>query len=131
MNLRILGMLGVAAGLALSSVTALAQDALKLSNKWRIEVAEGANNAGRIVFRVTPDQGTATEITVDVKDGRSENGVARDVQAAFKKALDPKVYHVEGDDGEDVLVKKRKGPDFEVRLLESTLKGTRIDVEKE
>jgi hypothetical protein len=28
-------------------------------------------------------------------------------------------------------VKKRKGPDYEVKLVESTLKGTRIHIEKE
>ena len=35
-------------------------------------------------------------------------------------------------DGEDVLVKKRgKAPRFEVRLLESTVKATRIGIDKE
>jgi hypothetical protein len=28
-------------------------------------------------------------------------------------------------------VKKRKGPDYEVKLVESTLKGTRIYLDKE
>jgi hypothetical protein len=57
--------------------------------------------------------------------------VATDIKNTLKKALDPKVYHVETDDGEDVLVKKRKGPNFEVKFVESTLKGTHIDVDKE
>jgi hypothetical protein len=148
MNLRTLGMLGLAAGLALISFTALAQKPataapaameataapaapLKLSNKWRIKVSEGANNTGTLLFRVTPDKGTATDIVVNIEKGRSENGVAIDIMDRFKKALDPKVYHVERDDGEDVLVKKRKGPDYEVKLVESTLKGTRINLDKE
>jgi hypothetical protein len=151
MNLRTLGMLGLAAGLALISVAALAQEPaaaapaateataaaatpaapLKLSNKWRIKVSEGANNTGTLLFRVTPDKGTATDIVVNIKKGRSENGVATDIKDTFKKALDPKVYHVETDDGEDVLVKKRKGPNFEVKFVESTLKGTRINLDKE
>jgi len=38
---------------------------------------------------------------------------------------------IERDDGEDVLVKKRKGPNFEVKFVESTLKGTRIKIHKE
>ena len=126
----------VALGAILASTVALAgaaaaQDALSLSNKWRIEVSEGANNEGTITFRVTPKEGTPVDVTVQIKDGRSENGVASDVREALKKALDPKVYKVEKDDGEDVLVKKRKGPDFEVKLVESTVKGTRIGVEKE
>jgi len=151
MNFRTLGMLGLAAGLTLSSVSAFAQEPtvttpaatettaapaapaapLKLSNKWRIEVSEGANNTGTLLFRVTPDKGTATDVLVNIKKGRSENGVATDIKNTFKKALDPKVYHVETDDGEDVLVKKRKGPNFEVKFVESTLKGTRIDIDKE
>jgi hypothetical protein len=104
---------------------------LKYSNKWRIEVKEGANNDGVARFRVTPKGEAAIEVTVNVKDGRSENGVARDVKNTFKAALDKKRFHVEGDDGEDVLVKKKGGPDFSIELLESTLKGTRFDLERE
>jgi hypothetical protein len=148
MNLRTLASLGLAAGLALSGVPAFAQEPaatipaatadaavaaapLKLSNKWRIKVSEGANNTGTLLFRVTPDKGAATDIVVNIKKGRSENGVATDIKNTFKKALDPKVYHVETDDGEDVLVKKRKGPNFEVKFVESTIKGTRINLDKE
>lgn len=148
MNLRTPGMLSLAAGLALVSAAAWAQEPptaapaareaaataatpLKLSNKWRIEVSEGANNTGALLFRVTPDKGTAMDIVVRIEKGRSENGVATDVKNTLKKALDPKVYHVEKDDGEDVLVKKRKGPNFELKFVESTLKGTRIDIDRE
>jgi|APLow6443716910_1056828.scaffolds.fasta_scaffold53618_2 hypothetical protein len=154
MNFRTLGMLALAAGLASSPISAFAQEPaattpaateateatatpatpaapLKLSNKWRIKVREGANNTGTLLFRVTPDKGTATDIVVNIEKGRSENGVATDIKNTFKQALDPKVYHVETDDGEDVLVKKRKGPDYEVKLVESTLKGTRIYLDKE
>ena len=151
MNFRTLGMLGLAAGLTLTAVSAFAQDPavttpaateaasaqatpaapLKLSNKWRITVREGANNTGTLLFRVTPDKGTATDIVVNIDKGRSENGVATDIKNTLKKALDPNVYHVETDDGEDVLVKKRKGPDYEVKLVESTLKGTRVYLDKE
>ena len=154
MNFRTLGMLALAVSLTLSSVSVFAQEPaatppaateateatatpatpaapLKLSNKWRIKVREGANNTGTLQFRVTPDKGTATDIVVNIEKGRSENGVATDIKNTFKQALDPKVYHVETDDGEDVLVKKRKGPDYEVKLVESTLKGTRIYLDKE
>ena len=151
MRFHTLGMLGLAVGLSLSSGPAFAQEPaiatpaatenaaaptapaapLKLSNKWRIKVREGANNTGTLLFRVTPDKGTATDVVVNIEKGRSENGVATDIKNTFKKALDPKVYHVETDDGEDVLVKKRKGPDYEVKLVESSLKGTRVYLDKE
>lgn len=115
---------------ALAQEAAVAPD-LEYSNKWRIEVKEGANNDGVARFRVTPKDEVAVEVLVDIKDGRSENGVARDVKNAFKAALDPKRFHVEGDDGEDVLLKKKGGPDFALELLESTLKGTHFDLERE
>jgi hypothetical protein len=151
MNFRTLGLHGLTAALALSSAYAFAQEPAvtspaatettavaaapaaprKLSNKWRIKVREGANNTGTLLFRVTPDKGTATDVLVNIEKGRSENGVATDIKNTFKKVLDPKVYHVETDDGEDVLVKKRKGPNYEVKFVESTLKGTRIYIDKE
>ena len=104
---------------------------LRLSNKWRIEVSEGANNDGTILFRVTPKDGAPVDVSVAIKDGRGEDGVARDIRDAFKATLDSKEYHAEVDDGEDVPVKKHHGSDFELKLVESTVKGTRLDIEKE
>ena len=137
----------VAIGLLFAGQAALAQEAappaaaptatpeaaqkLHYSNKWRIEVKEGANNDGVVRFEVTPKGEAAIPVTVTVKEGRSENGVASDVKSAFKASLDPKRYHVEGDDGEDVLVKRKSGPDLSIKLVESTLRGTHFDVERE
>jgi len=108
-----------------------ATDELKLSNKWRVEVSDGANSDGTILFRVTPKDGQPVDVAVAIKDGRGENNVAADIRDAFRKTLDQKVFKSEVDDGEDVLLKKRKGPDFELRLVESTVKSVRINVEKE
>jgi len=112
-------------------VPAAAAPDLKYSNKWRIEVKEGSNNDGVARFLVTPQGEAAIEVTVNIRDGRSENGVARDVRDAFKAALDKTRFKVEGDDFEDVLLKKKGGPDFALQLLESTLKGTHFDLERE
>jgi hypothetical protein len=120
-----------AAPAAASAAPAESLADLKYANKWRIEVKEGANNHGVARFRVTPKGEAPIEVTVKIKDGRSENGVAIDVKNAFKAALDKKRFHVEGDDFEDVLVKKNGGPDFSVELVESTLKGTHFDIERE
>jgi hypothetical protein len=76
------------------------------SNKWRIEVSEGANSDGEIVFQVTPEGGEAIEVRVAVEDGTRENKVARTISDAFESQLPSDDYHVEVDDGEDVLVKK-------------------------
>jgi hypothetical protein len=130
MNFRMPVLIATAA-LSLASFQAVAEEALKLSNKWRIAVSEGANSDGNIVFRVTPDQGTPTDVSVAIKNGRGENNVASDIRTALKQGLDKKVYKVEVDDGEDVLVKKRKGPNFELKLVESTVKSVRINIEKE
>ncbi len=116
---------------ALLAGGSVAADDLKLSNKWRVEVSEGANTSGTILFRVTPKDGTPVDVTVEIKDGRSENDVARDIRDAFAATLDKDAYHSERDDGEDVLLKKRKGPAFELKFVESSVKGTRINVEKE
>jgi hypothetical protein len=115
---------------AFVATPAFAED-LKLSNKWRVEVSETARSDGTIVFRVTPKDGTPTDVTVAIKDGRGENNIADDIRDAFRATLDKGTFHSETDDGEDVLLKKRKGPDFELKLVESTVKATRINVEKE
>ena len=136
--LALLALVAAPMAMAQDAVPAAATDTaqaaapnLKYSNKWRIEVKEGANNDGVARFRVTPKGGTPVDVTVNIKDGRSENGVASDVKNAFKAALDKKAYKVEGDDFEDVLVKKKDGPDFSIELLESTLRGTHFDLERE
>lgn len=104
---------------------------LRYSNKWRLQVSEGANNDGVMRFRLTPQDGTPIDIPVSLKDGRGEDGCARDIRDAFKQVLDEKLYKVEVDDGEDVLVKKRSGPEFAIELVESTVEGTRISFDGE
>jgi len=104
---------------------------LHFSNKWRLEVSEGANNDGVMRFRVTPNGGAPIEVPVELKDGRGEDGCARDIRDTFKKTLDPNVYKVELDDGEDILVKVRKGPAVSIELVESTVEGTRINFDRE
>ena len=102
------------------------------SNKWRIEVSEGANSDGEIVFQVKPDGGEAMEVRVPIKDGTRENKVARTISDAFESQLPSDDYHVEVDDGEDVLVKKKRGAEnFDLTLINSTVKSVRIDIEKE
>ena len=108
-----------------------AAPALPYSHQWRLEVSEGANNDGVMHFRITPQGGTPIDIPVRLKEGRGEDGCSRDIKAAFKAALDRKIYKVEGDDEEDVLVKKRTGPDFAIELVESTVKGTRVNLDRE
>ena len=61
-------------------------DAPSESNKWRIELSGQALTSGALVFRVTPHQGEATDVTVNIRSGRDENNVARDVRDALATA---------------------------------------------
>jgi hypothetical protein len=133
MGYRTFGLLALGLSLAVASVTSSAEEQkLSYSNKWRIKFDETAKSAGTISFRLTPKEGgTPVEVTAQIADGRGENGIAQDVEAAFKAGVDKATYHVEVDDGEDVLVKKRKGPDFALELVESSVVNTRIVVHKE
>jgi hypothetical protein len=105
---------------------------LSFSNKWRIEVSEGANSDGEIIFQVTPKGGTTQQVKVVVDDGESEDRVARNIKNTFEKQLDTSRYDIEMDDGEDVLVKKDlTEPAFSLVLVSSTVKAVRLRVEKE
>lgn len=107
-------------------------DASPTSNKWRIELSGQALTTGELVFRVTPRQGEATEIAVNIRSGRAENNVAKDVRDAFAAKLSPQRYSVEVDDGEDILVKKKEGqPDFALELVEANVQNVSIKVEGE
>jgi hypothetical protein len=107
-------------------------DASPTSNKWRIELSGQALTTGELVFRVTPRQGEATDISVNIRSGRAENNVAKDVRDAFAAKLSPERYIVEVDDGEDILVKKKEGqPDFALELVEANVQNVSIKVEGE
>jgi hypothetical protein len=118
--------------MAAPDATAATERKLSYSNKWRIEVSEGANSDGEIVFHVTPKGGSTQVVTVKIDDGTSENRVARTIEKAFDKQLDKRKYDVETDDGEDVLVKKDLSePEFALELVSSNVKAVRLNVEKE
>jgi hypothetical protein len=102
------------------------------SNRWRIEVSEGANSDGEFVFHVTPRDGETQVITIEIDDGESENHVARTIKNGFEDQLDTGDYDIEMDDGEDVLIKKDTfQPDFALEIISSTVKSVRLKVEME
>lgn len=123
----------MAVAIAATMLTGAAASAAdtKTSHRWRIEVSESANSDGTIRFAVTPVGGESKMIEVPIKNGRSENHVAQDIRDAFKSGLAAE-YHVEVDDGEDVLVKaKNPTPKFTIALVDSNVKSVRIHVETE
>ncbi len=101
------------------------------SNKWRLQFSGGADSDGTIVLRLAPKGGEAMEVAIDIEDGRSENGVAKDVVKGLKDKVSER-YHVERDDGEDVLIKKRRGEaNFEVEVISNSVDGVRINRDRE
>ncbi len=103
-----------------------------LSNKWRIEVSEGAKSTGTMIFHITPKDQPTIVLSVDIEDGTRENKVAVRIRDAFREQLSKKAFHIERDDGEDVLVKKRhKAPRFALSLVSSNVKAVRIHIQKE
>ncbi|HEY0334736.1 MAG TPA: hypothetical protein VGC74_13650 [Stenotrophomonas sp.] len=96
------------------------------SNKWRIEVDGQAETAGVVQLAATPVGGTSMQVDVPVAKGLRENHVARLIRDALKKAIG-KQYHVEIDDGEDVLVKRRLGkPDLDLQVTGNSVQGIRL-----
>ena len=71
---------------------------LDYSNAWRIEVSEGANSDGEILFRVTPKGGATQDVRVVIDDGTSEDHVARVIKNTFEDQLDTSRYDIEMDD---------------------------------
>jgi hypothetical protein len=118
----------LATALALLASTAVAQS---LENQWRLEFSGNAEAAGRIVLQVAPAEGEPIRAIANIVQGRGENDVASDVVAALQASLGTR-YAVEGDDGEDVLVKKQQGQlDFVVTVVENSVPGVRINLDAE
>jgi hypothetical protein len=130
-SLKSISILAAALGIAWLG-GAIAADDSDYSNKWRIECSGGAEGEGAIHFRVAPKEGDETEVDVKIAQGRSENDVAHDIRDAFQSQLSPQRYHVESDDGEDVVIKVKSGtPDFSLVLVESTVEHVRLHLQRE
>jgi hypothetical protein len=119
---------------ASAEASAEAQPAKKLSfsNKWRMEVSGNAHSDGTIVLRFTPKKGepVTTETAISKKAG--ENDVAKLLVKSLKAQLDKKQFHIERDDGEDVLVKKKMGKeDFAFEIVSNDVKNVRLNLDKE
>jgi hypothetical protein len=122
----------IVAVLTTCSGTPVAGDNESLSNKWRIQVSEGAKSTGNMIFRITPKDGRAIDVDVGITEGARENKVASIIRDAMRVQLPGKDYKVEKDDGEDVLVKARgDAPRFALALISNNVKSVRIRLDKE
>ena len=102
------------------------------SDGWRIECSGNAESSGTINFRVQPNQGDPIAVAVQIKQGRGENEVAKDIRDAFRAQLPADRFQTETDDGEDVLVKaKSNQPDFSIVLVGSDVDEVRLNLQRE
>jgi hypothetical protein len=101
------------------------------SNKWRIELDSSTDNDGSITFRIAPVGGTPIDVETKIPARTGENRAAQLIRDSLRASLG-KGYHVEVDDGEDVLIKRRGDtPSFEVTLVSSSLTGLEVEIERE
>jgi hypothetical protein len=124
---RKLAALAAAASLAAVAFSAQADPA----HKWRIEFTGQAAEDGAVVLRLNPINGKSIDVETRVPARSSDENVARAVADSLKLSLGER-YHVEIDDGEDVIVRTGgDGPRFDLSLARSTLKGVEVGIERE
>ena len=112
--------------------TAVTGNNTSLSNKWRIQVSEGAKSTGEMVFRITPDGQAHTDISIGIVEGARENKIAAIIRDGFRAQLPEDAYKIERDDGEDVLVKRRGDtPRFALAMISNNVKSVRVRLDKE
>jgi len=99
------------------------------ASKWRIQFNHKSDNDGVVSFRIAPVDGSAPiDVETKIPADTHENHAADILKDSLKASLG-KGYHVETDDGEDVLIKRRgKTPKFVVTMTSSTLTGLEVRV---
>ena len=101
------------------------------SNNWRLQFSGGAYSDGVIVLELTP-MCEPINVSIDVADGTSENGVAKVVVNTLKAQLPKDGFHIERDDGEDVLIKKRQSAaNFDLKIVSNSVDHVRINPQRE
>ena len=105
---------------------------LEYRNKWRIVCNHNATSAGTLTFQLTPKGAPPQELQVTIAKPVGENEVAREIRDQLKAQLDPKLFQVETDDGEDVLVKKRSGAaDFALVKTFGSVESVKITIRRD
>lgn len=117
--------------LALLVLSSAGANAMPVENKWRLQFSGNAESDGVLVLSITPRGGEARVIEIPVARRTGENAVARRVRDVLREAVGDD-YKVERDDGEDVLVKRRRGRAvFNVTVVSNSIKGVRLNLDQE
>lgn len=102
------------------------------SNKWRLQFSGKAKSNGTIVLKFFPTSGDPISVEIPIAKGTSENGVAKVVTTVLQSELPTDHYHVERDDGEDVLIKRRLFTEwFDIVVVSNTVEHVRIRPDRE
>lgn len=114
--------------LILSSAIAFANP----SNKWRLQFSGSAHSDGVIAIEVLPVGSDPIVVEISIAAGTSENHVAKTVVEKLRSSLPSEAFHIERDDGEDVLIKKHhKAASFDLKIVSNTVKNVRIRPDRE
>lgn len=101
------------------------------SGKWRVGFSGYTGNDGTLTLRVTPEGGTAVDVETKVGARSNADKIAKAVRDSLKVSLG-EGYHIETDDGEDVVIGKTgKTPKFEMTLVCSSLTNLSIGIKRE
>ena len=102
------------------------------SNKWRLQFSGGSHSDGEIVLEISPKGGDAFTVHIPVPADESENAVAKTVTHVLREELPSDAFHVERDDGEDVLIKKKHGAaSFDLEVVFNSVKHVRVNPDSE
>ncbi len=102
------------------------------ANKWRLQFSGGSHSDGEIVLEFSPKGGEPFTVHIPVPADESENAVAKTVTKVLKQELPSDAFHVERDDGEDVLIKKKHGAaNFDLKLVFNSVKHVKINPDAE
>ncbi|HMN45115.1 MAG TPA: hypothetical protein PKE27_11100, partial [Povalibacter sp.] len=111
--------------IGLFAVTAHAAEPKPVS-KWRIALNHTSDSDGAITFRIAPAGKDAIDVETKIPRNTGENHAAQILRDSLKASLG-EGYHVEVDDGEDVLIKRRGDtPKFIVTMVSSSVTGLEV-----
>lgn len=129
---RVPASLSRAMAIVLLALLVAAPTFAKPSNKWRVEMDGRAKVDGEIELSIAQGGGEPTVVVIAIPKGTSENAAARIARDRLREVFGKDVYQVEVDDGEDVLIKAKRGTrDFDLVLVRNTADGLRLDLERE
>ena len=103
-------------------------DAPAPAAKWHVAINGAATSEGHVQFRLTPHEGEAVLVDANIKQGRGELFITRDLAEAFKAQLPKKRFKSEVV-AEKLVVKAGPGEaDFTLELVASTVGGAHVHV---